>query len=153
LTHESTATAGPSTAYLIARLKDFRRVFVLEKEFTSAGRTGANEIKLPFGSVSREHARFVRTPMGFKVTDSGSKHGVQVNAVRVVEKFLQEGDKVKLGDVALTFTFRKPRDGKDENLGEIVKGLREEASKLAEQVKALDARLAQVVKRLQAAKE
>lgn len=104
----NSTVAGPGTAYLIARCNDFKQVFTLEKEFTTVGRISKNDVKLPFGSVSRTHATIVKTAAGYKVVDNGSRHGVVVNGLRVIEKYLQEGDKVQIGDVHLRFTFREP---------------------------------------------
>ena len=110
MANENSTAIEPGTAYLIARSKSFKQVFTVTKEFTSIGRTGRNDVKLPFGSVSRTHATLVRTSMGYKITDASSKHGVVVNSMRVIEKYLQEGDKIEVGDVALKFTFKKPEE-------------------------------------------
>jgi len=103
-------TQNPSAAYLIAQAGGLKRVFALTKDYNSAGRTGPCDVKLPFGTVSRAHAAFVRTPGGFKVVDSGSHNGVLVNGVRVAERQLSDGDSVQIGEVVMMYTTTEPAD-------------------------------------------
>ncbi len=110
---DNTTLIQNEVAYLKAKCNDFKDTYTLSKEFTTVGRIGKNDIKLAFGSVSRTHATFVRTPVGYKVVDAGSKHGIVVNGTRVIEKYLSEGDKIQIGDVHLLFTYKEPAKPKE----------------------------------------
>jgi len=64
----------------------------------SAGRATSSDIFLDDVTVSRTHARFVRTESGrLAVQDAGSLNGTYVNGVRVDEKFLESGDEIQIG--------------------------------------------------------
>jgi len=102
------APPGSRTGFLVAEAGGLRQVFGLIQENTQIGRTSRNDIRLPFTAVSRAHALVVRTPMGYKIVDNQSKNGVFVNDVRVIEKFLEEGDRIRIGEVNLGFTYRDP---------------------------------------------
>ena len=72
--------------------------FEMTSEEVRAGRATSSDIFLDDVTVSRNHARFVRTASGrLAVQDSGSLNGTYVNGVRVEEKFLDSGDEIQIG--------------------------------------------------------
>jgi pSer/pThr/pTyr-binding forkhead associated (FHA) protein len=75
--------------------------FLLDGEFTSAGRHPSSEIFLDDVTVSRKHAEFRRAADGFLVRDVGSLNGTYVNRERVDECVLQTGDEVQIGKFRL----------------------------------------------------
>lgn len=87
-------TSGPSTG---AR-------FELGPTALCVGRSVSSDIFLDDVTVSRNHAKFVRTDSGrIAVQDTGSLNGTYVNGVRVEEKFLESGDEVQIGKFKLVF--------------------------------------------------
>ncbi|MFN6566489.1 adenylate/guanylate cyclase domain-containing protein [Dendronalium sp. ChiSLP03b] len=84
-------------------------VSVNKDEFT-IGRLPECDLYLPFGGVSRQHARLVKTADGvWTIEDLGSKNGTQVNQnlVTSVQK-LHQGDIIWLGNVNLVVQFANP---------------------------------------------
>jgi hypothetical protein len=71
------------------------------------GRSEENHIRLVKASVSRQHALVAATSGGFVIQDLHSQNGTFVNGARVSRHTLQDGDHVKIGDVA--FVFRVSR--------------------------------------------
>ena len=68
------------------------------------GRSVASDIFLDDVTVSRSHARFVRTDSGrLAVQDVGSLNGTYVNHVRVEEKILDSGDEIQIGKFKLIY--------------------------------------------------
>lgn len=67
-------------------------------------------------SVSRQHAQIELVEEGedryFRVTDLGSSNGVMVNNTRTPSTRLENGDKVKLGDVLFKFVLQDEVDSK-----------------------------------------
>lgn len=108
----ATESTTAKAVYLAIEGDAEKRVFQIAREFTSLGRTSKNDIRLPFGSVSRVHATILRTPIGYKIVDAGSHNGVFVNGQEVIEKYLQEGDLIQLGEVKLVFTGAIPDGGR-----------------------------------------
>lgn len=94
--------------FLIAQAGGLRQVFPLTKETTRIGRDPENEIRLSFTTVSHLHASISKTPAGLKIVDRNSRNGVYVNGCRVMEQFLEEGDRIRLGEVELTFSRQDP---------------------------------------------
>ena len=83
--------------------------FEIGEEAVTAGRSVTSDIFLDDVTVSRSHARFVRTDSGrLAVQDDGSLNGTYVNGVRVEEKFLDSGDEIQIGK--FHFIFLPARD-------------------------------------------
>ena len=82
---------------------------MVDRNNLTIGRTSENDIHLKSASVSRRHARIVKEDGKPKIIDCGSKNGVFVNAFRVEEQELQDGDQITIGNVELTFKERVKR--------------------------------------------
>jgi DNA-binding NtrC family response regulator len=74
------------------------------------GRDTANEIVLADAHVSRMHAHIIANSGGHKIQDLDSRHGTLVNGARVTAQALQEGDRVQLGQVELTYRAHSEPD-------------------------------------------
>ena len=61
------------------------------------GRDSNCDLTIGERSVSRQHAKFDRTPTGFTVTDLGSTNGTWVNGVKITTRELQSGDRIRIG--------------------------------------------------------
>jgi len=77
--------------------------FSLDHDEVSIGRVASNRICLVDPSVSRKHAVIKQENEQFKLIDLNSFNGTCVNGVPVLERALQHGDHVALGDVLLLF--------------------------------------------------
>jgi pSer/pThr/pTyr-binding forkhead associated (FHA) protein len=78
--------------------------FEVGDDDVSVGRSVTSDIFLDDVTVSRSHARFVRTDSGrLAVQDAGSLNGTYVNHVRVEEKILDSGDEIQIGKFKLMF--------------------------------------------------
>ncbi|MBI5518373.1 MAG: diguanylate cyclase [Deltaproteobacteria bacterium] len=69
----------------------------------SLGRDPSNGLVLDFESVSRHHARLERKPDGWWVIDKNSTNGTYVNDEFRRESILNNGDRIKIGDVILKY--------------------------------------------------
>jgi hypothetical protein len=82
--------------------------FALTLGDLTIGRDGDNEIVLAENTVSRRHARVLRSGQGqFTVMDLGSANGIYVNGMRVQRAILNGGDEVKIGDNYFRFQAEK----------------------------------------------
>ena len=91
--------------------------FLLDSEFTSAGRHPDSDIFLDGVTVSRRHAEFYRHGDRFTVRDVGSLNGTYVNRERIEEAELFGGDEVQIGKFRLLFMTRSPEVGRRRGLG------------------------------------
>lgn len=67
------------------------------------GRNEENHIRIQARGVSRKHAMVMASPDGFILRDLKSKCGTFVNDKRIEECGLNNGDKIRIGEVQLTF--------------------------------------------------
>ena len=63
-------------------------------------------ITLPFGSVSRSHAKLTRDADGFRVEDLGGRNGTYVNGTKITSTRLDDGDELRVGAVMLKLVAR-----------------------------------------------
>jgi hypothetical protein len=91
--------------------------FLLDADFTSAGRHPDSDIFLDDVTVSRRHAEFYRHGDRFTARDVGSLNGTYVNRERIEEAELFGGDEVQIGKFRLLFMTGSPEVGRQHGLG------------------------------------
>jgi DNA-binding winged helix-turn-helix (wHTH) protein len=85
------------------------RRFLLEEGAALIGRAGDATIRIDSGGVSRHHARIVVSGHQARVEDLGSKNGTFVEGEPVTAaRLLRDGDEIRVGPVALTFSVAPP---------------------------------------------
>jgi FHA domain len=74
-----------------------KRILVEQEKFT-IGRTSENDLAVPLGNLSRQHAKIDRFADIFVISDSGSSNGTTLNGEKMTDPVaLKNGDKVNLG--------------------------------------------------------
>ncbi|HKR00306.1 MAG TPA: sigma 54-interacting transcriptional regulator [Pyrinomonadaceae bacterium] len=96
---------NPRLAAIAGPLKG--KVFTLTEEETSVGRESANRLCLSDPSVSRRHCVIRQEGDLFKVNDLESLNGTFVNDVPVKERFLEHGDRLRMGDYIFSFLLHE----------------------------------------------
>ncbi len=87
---------------LTATLQGESRSWVLERSPVRAGRSSANVIQVPDGTVSKEHVEFSEAGGVWRVLDLGSRNGTRLNGHAVTgPEVLRPGDTLELGQVQL----------------------------------------------------
>src|SRR5918996_6164220 len=82
--------------------------FLLNKPLVTLGRATTNDIVLPQGRVSRNHAQVQCTEEGITVIDLNSANGVWVNGQRVSTAKIQPGDVINISDCELHYLAPAP---------------------------------------------
>jgi pilus assembly protein CpaF len=73
-----------------------------DKAEISVGRVQGNDLMLPKGNVSKQHARLLYRDSRFIVTDLRSTNGTYVNGRKIAQAtIVREGDKIYIGDFVL----------------------------------------------------
>ena len=75
---------------------------------TSVGRDPANAIFLNDMTVSRSHAKIVRTPLGTTIEDLGSLNGTWVDGAIVNSAPLHDGSSIQIGTFTLIYHESSP---------------------------------------------
>jgi Nif-specific regulatory protein len=82
-------------------------IFTLTEEENSIGRESANLICLSDPSVSRRHCAIKLEDGLFKISDLESLNGTFVNDVPVKERYLEHGDRLRIGDYTFSFLLHE----------------------------------------------
>jgi pSer/pThr/pTyr-binding forkhead associated (FHA) protein len=90
--------------------------FLLNKPIVTLGRSTTNDIILPEGRVSRNHAQLQHTPNGMVLTDLNSANGVWVNGRRISETNIQPGDTINISGCVLHYLPPAPADHEEVTL-------------------------------------
>ena len=78
-------------------------VFKLELEYTHVGRAPANEVVLPYPSISNRHCIFVQSGPDVVLRDLNSSNGTYVNNEMISEVVLRPNDLIQMGTVTIKF--------------------------------------------------
>jgi len=97
-------------AKLLVQDSNGPREFELVDVEVNLGRELDNAIRLPDPSVSRHHAVVRQANGGHEIQDLGSSNGVLVNGNRVERAQLQDGDRITLGQLQLTYVKPPARE-------------------------------------------
>ena len=104
---DTIARLNPGTALLIStRGAVSGSRYLLDEDKVTVGRDPSNEIMLDDGTVSREHAVFIRENGRYRIEDVGSLNGTYVNRRRVDSVELHSGDELMIGKFRLVFFGR-----------------------------------------------
>ena len=106
LTGEDLAAPAAKPAHgtlRIVRGPQVGTVLELGSSDLSVGRSPECDIFLNDMTVSREHARILSTPEGYRIQDDNSFNGVWVKNENVAEASLHPGDIVQIGAFCLLF--------------------------------------------------
>lgn len=95
---------APDVASLVVRSgAQAGATFALTGSITRMGRHPDSEIILDDITVSRRHADIIRDGDVYQVRDAGSLNGTYVNAERVDDAVLRQGDELQVGKFRLVF--------------------------------------------------
>lgn len=95
-------------------------VYKLEKLPVILGRDAKCSIVILEEGVSRQHARIEKKDKSYVLADLGSTNGTYINGVPIQQTILNEGDKIRLGDILLKFSLQDAIDvSHQENMREM----------------------------------
>ncbi len=113
---DATVQLGASVPF--ARLTVISAHKMEQRDFTlptagivTLGRSDKNGIVLPEPASSRVHAEIGCSLEAWTLKDHGSSNGTFVNARRVKERVLEDGDRIRIGTVELRFGLVHPAEG------------------------------------------
>ena len=79
------------------------QTYELSGRLTKLGRHDENDVVLAGPTVSARHATVRVEPIGVVLEDEGSLNGTFVNAERIEQRLLEEGDRIQVGPHLLLF--------------------------------------------------
>lgn len=110
--HDLLATSPRDKAYLIVLAgSNVGEMYRLEGPETVIGRASNATIRLNDDGISRRHARLIQLSDQVLLEDLKSANGTLVNGEAIVQRPLQDGDKIRLGSTTiLKFTYHDHLD-------------------------------------------
>jgi hypothetical protein len=90
--------------YLEFETPDGSRRVALDRERLSIGRLSHNDVALPYSHISRQHAELRRIDGRWWIADLHSTNGLRINARRLQEQELANGDRIVLAP-GISFRF------------------------------------------------
>jgi DNA-binding NtrC family response regulator len=88
--------------------KDATRVNQIELgEFLTLGRDPENHVVVADDFASGRHARIERKTQGFLLRDLRSRNGTFLNGARIFEAQLSDGDRVRIGNTDMQFSWQR----------------------------------------------
>lgn len=101
---------GKRVLRLTWEIGDRDEVFESEDGEIMIGRANDAHVQIKHESVSRHHAKIVRSERGFEVVDLESKNHVKLNTYRVQREWLRSGDRIDIGAarIYVDFVERRP---------------------------------------------
>ena len=81
------------------------RIVALPNQMVSIGRAPDNEVVVGDPATSGHHGRIEMRSGAFWISDLGSTNGTRVNGQPVIEKQLNDGDMIAIGQNTLRFTL------------------------------------------------
>lgn len=82
------------------------------KEETTIGRGKENDIVLKYNTISRHHAKIIKSKKDYFLVDLGSFNGTWVNGKSIQKIRLNHEDKIKIGVTKLIFVTKKVKMGR-----------------------------------------
>src|SRR5215831_11155755 len=82
-----------------------QQIYVLKADEVLVGRRSDADIVLTSRSVSRHHAKLVKTQDGYSIIDLSNINGTYVNGRRIKEHLLHHGDRICLGQVRVELCY------------------------------------------------
>ncbi len=87
----------------IVKEKDYEYEYMLAPGVFIIGRHDSCDLTLDSHAVSKQHLNCNVTPNGVYIRDLGSKNGTRVNDKTIREAEINDGDRIKIGDVTLQY--------------------------------------------------
>src|SRR5262245_19471287 len=79
--------------------------FPIATDEQSIGRDSTNWISVAGRAVSRKHCAIKQSDGKFRIVDLDSKNGTSINGIPIRERFLEEGDRIEVGDSVFIFAI------------------------------------------------
>ncbi len=96
---------GKKVLRLTYEVGDRDQVFESEESEIVIGRANDAHVQIKHESVSRHHAKIVRSERGYEVVDLESKNHVKLNTYRVQREWLRSGDRIDVGAARIYVDF------------------------------------------------
>ncbi|MBW2252897.1 MAG: FHA domain-containing protein [Deltaproteobacteria bacterium] len=92
--------------------EELLKTFNIDKDEITIGRLANNDIHIDYPAVSRQHARIIRNQGNYLIEDLKSTNGIYLNKVRIISRYLKDGDVINIGRHTLVVNIKTENDKK-----------------------------------------
>ena len=92
--------------------EELLKTFNIDKDKIAIGRHSSNDIHINNFAVSRQHARIIRNQGNYLIEDLKSTNGIYLNKVRIISRYLKDGDVINIGKHTLVVSIKTENDKK-----------------------------------------
>jgi general secretion pathway protein A len=86
--------------------EELLKTFNIDKDEIAIGRLSSNDIHINNTAVSRQHARIIRNQGNYLIEDLKSTNGIYLNKVRIISRYLKDGDVINIGKHTLVVNIK-----------------------------------------------
>jgi len=97
---------------LLRYKNELLKTFNIDKDEIAIGRLENNDIHIDNPAVSRQHARIIRNQGNYLIEDLKSTNGIYLNKVRIISRYLKDGDVINIGRHTLVVNIKTENEKK-----------------------------------------
>jgi hypothetical protein len=95
---------------LLRYKNELLKTFNIDKDEIAIGRLENNDIQIDNRAVSRQHARIIRNKGNYLIEDLKSTNGIYLNKVKIISRYLKDGDVINIGKHTLVVNIKTEID-------------------------------------------
>jgi len=95
---------------LLRYKNELLKTFKIDKDEIAIGRLKSSDIHINNPVVSRQHARIIKNQGNYLIEDLKSTNGIYLNKVRIISRYLKDGDVINIGKHTLVVNIKTEND-------------------------------------------
>ncbi len=108
---DTKASSGKTQIKILLKYNNkLLKTFKIDKDEIIIGRRKSSDIHISNSTVSRQHARIINNQGNYLIEDLKSINGVYLNKVRIISRYLKNGDVINIGKHTLVVNIKTDND-------------------------------------------
>lgn len=95
---------------LLKYKNELLKTFKFDKDEITIGRVKSCDIQIDNPAVSKQHAQIIKKQDNYLIEDLKSTNGTYLNTVRIISRYLKDGDVINIGKHTLAVNIKKEID-------------------------------------------
>jgi len=95
---------------LLKYKNELLKTFKIDKDEITIGRLKSSDIHINNPTVSKQHARIIKNQGNYLIEDLKSTNGIYLNTVRIISRYLKDGDVINIGKDTLVVNIKTEND-------------------------------------------
>jgi len=95
---------------LLKYKNELLKTFKIDKDEITIGRLKSSDIHINNPTISKQHARIIKNQGNYLIEDLKSTNGIYLNTVRIISRYLKDGDVINIGKYTLVVNIKTEND-------------------------------------------